>query len=105
MDAREHDPILIFTKGDELAAAEMRKTLQILRDHHPDPVLARKFGEALEGRVTLRELSRDPEVQQAISSSITKFSAQYDAMTPEQREEMRREGEHADARLRAELED
>jgi hypothetical protein len=95
--------ILAFTKNDEVAAEELRRTLVALRDHLPDRHLARTFGDVLAGRLTFREMSRRPDVQAAMANGIETFSARYDAMAADERETLLAAGRASEREIRADL--
>jgi hypothetical protein len=95
--------ILAFTRNDDVAAEELRRTLVALRDHLPDRSLARAFGDVLAGRLTFREMSRRPDVQAAMATGIARFSASYDAMSAAERQALLEAGRASEREIEAEL--
>ena len=85
------DSLLEFTDGDAEAARMLRQNLASLADRVDDAGLRHDIRAVLAGRMTFRELTRDPRLQDIARDGVRQFEDAWDQLTPEQR----------DARVRA----
>lgn len=97
------DPLLGFTHGDRLEAAELRRAFATIGEHHPDPHVARLARQVAEGGRTVREAIRDPAFQQSLSQGIGAFAQRWEEMSGEERREMIAAGTRARQDLAHEL--
>jgi hypothetical protein len=97
------DSVLAFAKGDPVAAEQLRRSLEILRDRVGDPRVTAQIGRVLDGRTSVRELVRDPAFAGVLARGMGSFGRRYEEMSPEERLAMNREARRQDEVLRAEL--
>ncbi len=97
------DSVLAFAKGDPVAAEQLRRSLEVLREHADDPRLSAQIGRVLDGRTSLRDLVRDPAFAGVLARGMGSFGRRYEEMSPEERLALTREAQRQDAALRAEL--
>lgn len=95
--------VLAFTHGDRVAAEQLHRTLVALRDHLDDPTLRRRIGDVLDGRMTLRELSRDPLMLAEMGRGMERFAQQWAEMSPAERADLARQGQRDTDELRDQL--
>lgn len=97
------DSVLAFAKGDPVAAEQLRRSLLVLRDHVDDPRIAGDLRRVLDGRMTLRELVRDPAFAAVLARGMGTFGARYEEMSPEEKLALTREAQRQDEAVRADL--
>jgi hypothetical protein len=79
--------------GSRGLAGELRRNLEKLRDHGGDSPLAGMAREILEGRMTLREVTRSTAFAIPLSEAMDRFR-EYDArLTEEERAELVKDAE------------
>ena len=91
-DERGHDSVLAFTHGDRVAAEQLRRALRTIRDHLDDREAARMAGRVLEGDVTLRQATRDPDFLGAIGRGMNTFAREWSELSPEERVALAEQG-------------
>jgi len=89
------DSISRFVGDDPAAARQLRRSLSILADEYAGQPLGRQIAEVLAGRRTMRDLADDPEFASMAHGGMRSFAEQWEAMTPEERSRLVREGEQA----------
>lgn len=95
--------LLAFAKGDPVSAEQLRRSLVILRDHVDDPRIAGELRRVLDGRMTMRELVRDPAFAGVLARGMGAFGARYEEMSPEEKLALTREAQRQDETVRADL--
>lgn len=99
----EFDSILAFTRGDKADAEQLRRALVAIRDHLGDGRLAADVEAVLSGHRTLRELTRQPSLQEAMGRAMDQFASEWSALGPAERADLARRGQQATGELRDEL--
>jgi hypothetical protein len=95
------DSFLDFTDGDVEAARLLRQNLGSLVDGVDDAALRRDIRAVLAGRMTFRELTRDPRLLEIARVGVRRFEEAWDRLTPEQRAAEVRAGSEREERTRA----
>ncbi len=81
-----------FTHGDRVAAQQLAKALEAIRDHVEDPSVARSARQVLDGRRSLREVTREPGFLAALGAGMDQFARQWAALSPEERVALAEQG-------------
>lgn len=79
------DPLLGTTHGDEAAARQLRRALQVLADHHARDPLGAEIQKALAGQISMRELASQPEFAALTREGMEQYARERAAMTPQER--------------------
>lgn len=100
----ERDSIEEFT-GDRAGAVQLRRSLTILRDKYAGTPLGDQLQRTLDGQLTMRELAGDPEFASMAQAGMREYAEQWEAMSPEEKQALVREGEAAERAANDELGD
>lgn len=95
--------LVSFAHGDRVAAEQLRRALQAIGEHSDDPEVARSARQALDGRRTLREITRDPGFLAALGRGMEEYAARWAAMSAEERAALAGQGRADSERIAAEL--
>lgn len=96
------DPLVEFT-GDRVGAVQLRRSLQALADHYAGQPLGQQISAVLAGRMTMRELAGDPEFASMAQQGTQQFAEQWEAMSPDEKQALVREGEAAEQAINDEI--
>lgn len=94
------DSVARFTRGDAARAARLRENLHTIFDRTTDPHLRAIIQRTLDGGMSVRELARDPQFEQQLDQGMSRFGQWWEQLSPEQREQVVREGREQDAARR-----
>ena len=99
----EPDSILTFTRGDRVAAEQLRRSLVAIRDHLGNEALAARVDGVIQGQATLRELTRDPVMLGELGRAMDRFASEWAQMSPDERAALAEQGQRETHSLREEI--
>ncbi|CAB4759029.1 unannotated protein [freshwater metagenome] len=97
------DSVTRFARGDAARAARLRDNLRTILDRTTDPHLRAIIQRTLDGSMSVRELARDPQFEQELDQGMSRFARWWEHLSPEQREQVVREGREQEAARREAL--
>jgi hypothetical protein len=97
------DSLARFTRGDAARATRLRENLRTILDRTSDPHLRTVIQRTLDGAMSVRELARDPQFEQQLDQGMSRFAQWWEQLSPEQREQVVREGREQEAARREAL--
>lgn len=95
--------LLAFTHGDRVAAEQLRRALAVIGEHHPEAEVARSARQVLDGRRTMREVTRDPAFLDALGRGMDAYAEEWAALSPAERAALAEQGKADTQRMAREI--